>query len=160
MKVLNDLEKQFYAKQIKLPGWGLARQSKIKNAHVLLVGLGGLGSPAAYYLAMAGVGRLSLVDGDFLALDNFNRQILYEYKDVKQKKVFCAQEKLRKINPFIEVRAHDVHLDATNYSAIVKGVDLIVDATDNFPTTYLLHDVAYQRRINLIQANIYGFSAS
>ncbi len=159
-----QLEKQLYSQQTKLPDWGEEKQKKLKKSHCLIIGLGGLGSPVAQYLAMAGLGEMTLVDQDILSLSNLNRQSLYDYQDSGKKKVFLAKKRLEKINPFIKINAQCLHLDQSNYKKVFSSgsnpINLIIDATDNFTSTFLIHDLAFSRRINLIQANVYTFSAS
>lgn len=123
-----------------LPEVGIAGQHRLKTARVLCVGAGGLGSPAALYLAAAGVGTLGLVDADLVDLTNLQRQIIHGTSDVGRSKLASAADRLRAINPAIDIESHDGRLDAANALDLVSSYDIVVDGTDNFPTRYLVND--------------------
>ena len=131
---------QRYARNIIISEIGEPGQAKLLKTKVLIVGLGGLGSPCAYYLAAAGVGRIGLVDFDLVDLDNLQRQILYTVEDIGKLKVESAKEKLNKLNPEIEVIAYKEKLLPANVLNIIKDFDLVVECSDNFATKYLLND--------------------
>lgn len=131
-----------YSRHLVMPEIGMAGQAKLKAASVLCVGVGGLGSPAALYLAAAGVGRLGLVDEDTVDLSNLQRQVLYRDAEVGQSKVALAAKRLSRLNPEIDVEPFATHLNADNVMDIIAGFDLIIDGSDNFPTRYLVNDAA------------------
>jgi adenylyltransferase/sulfurtransferase len=129
-----------YSRHLVLPEVTLEGQLKLKDARVLCVGAGGLGSPLALYLAAAGVGRLGLVEFDVVDLTNIQRQILYATSDVGRPKLVAARERLAELNPEIDIVPHDLRLSSENVMQIVAGYDIVVDGTDNFPTRYLIND--------------------
>ena len=137
---LNAEETRRYGRHLVLPEVGLAGQARLKKARVLLVGAGGLGSPAALYLAAAGVGTLGLVDFDHVELTNLQRQILYGERDLGRPKVEAAQERLGDVNPQIRLVPHHERLDRENVFRLLEDYDLVVDGSDNFPTRYLVND--------------------
>lgn len=133
-------ESRRYARHLTLPHVGLEGQGKLKRARVLVVGAGGLGSPAALYLAAAGVGTLGLADDDVVDLSNLQRQVLHGTAAVGTPKLASAAARLRDANPEIAVRLHATRLTSANAMAILDGYDVILDGSDNFPTRYLLND--------------------
>lgn len=134
-------ERLRYHRQMILPELGLEGQRRLREASVLLVGAGGLGSPAALYLAAAGVGRLGVVDSDVVDLTNLHRQVLHDTSSVGHRKTDSARERLARLNPGVEVVTHDVRLDASNaLELFAGGWDVVVDGSDNFPTRYLVND--------------------
>jgi len=141
-----------YARQITLPEFGEAGQAKLRAASVLIIGAGGLGSPAAIYLAAAGVGRIGLVDFDRVDETNLHRQILYGTADVGREKLDAARDHLRDLNPDVTVETHAARLSSANALEILRGYDVIVDGTDNFPTRYLVNDAC----VLLSKPNVYG----
>ncbi|CAN5387788.1 molybdopterin-synthase adenylyltransferase MoeB [soil metagenome] len=145
-------ERQRYSRHIMLPEVGQEGQERLKAARVLCLGAGGLGSPAALYLAAAGVGTIGLVDDDKVALSNLHRQLLHGTKDIARPKTESAQARLRDINPHVEVRLHACRFESANAEEILQDYDLIVDGTDNFATRYLSNDVAVFAR----KPNVYG----
>ncbi len=145
-------EKRRYQRHILLPEVGMAGQIAISKARVLLVGLGGLGSPVAYYLAAAGVGNLGLIDHDCVEESNLQRQILYSISDVGRRKVEVAQEKLSAFNNLIEITPYPVRLTEQNALQTMRQYDIIVDGSDNFTTRYLVNDVC----IELAKPNVHG----
>ena len=149
---LSDEERRRYSRHVMLPEIGVAGQERLKAARVLCLGAGGLGSPAALYLAAAGIGTIGLVDDDRVALSNLHRQLLHGTKDVGRPKTESARDRLSDVNPQIEVRLHACRFESANAEAILREYDLIVDGTDNFATRYLSNDVAVFAR----KPNVYG----
>src|SRR5829696_2257072 len=137
---LTSLERQRYSRHLLLPEVGEAGQRKLKGARVLCVGAGGLGSPAALYLAAAGVGTIGLVDFDAVDFSNLQRQIIHGTGDVGHSKVASARARLEALNPEVHVEMFETHFSAANAKALVDGFDVIVDGTDNFPARYLVND--------------------
>ena len=131
-----------YSRQIMIPDLGGKGQIRLRQGKVLVVGAGGLGCPAAFYLAAAGVGALGLVDGDRVELSNLQRQILHATPDIGREKVASAKEKLGRLNPDVEIRTYALRLDADNAAEIFAAYDFIVDGSDNFATKFLVNDVA------------------
>ena len=152
--MLSQNERERYSRQIMLFGEG--GQERLKNATIIIAGAGGLGSPVSIYLAIAGVGRIILVDKDAVERTNLNRQILHHDRDIGRKKTASAEEKLRAINPEITVEVVDTTIDETNVRELVGDADGIVDAMDNFPTRYLLNRTALEKRIPLFHGAIRG----
>lgn len=133
-------EEERYARHLALPDFDVQAQQKLKAAKVLVVGAGGLGSPLLLYLAAAGVGTLGIVDFDTIDLSNLQRQILYTPQDLGKSKAHTAAERIRALNPHIEVIVHETALNAENALGIIANYDLVADGTDNFPTRYLVND--------------------
>lgn len=129
-----------YARHFVLPQVGPEGQEKLKEARILLVGAGGLGSPAALYLAAAGVGTLGVVDADVVDPSNLQRQVLHGTSDLGRAKVASARDRLREVNPHVQVVGHREHLSSGNALGILEDYDLVVDGSDNFPTRYLVND--------------------
>lgn len=129
-----------YSRHILMPEIGVEGQEKIRAARVLVVGVGGLGSPAALYLAAAGTGTLGLIDGDVVNLSNLQRQIIHATPDVGRAKVDSAEEKIRALNPDVRVVKHRGFLSGENAAELVSGYDFVIDATDNFPVKFLVND--------------------
>ena len=145
-----------YDRQILYPAFGEEGQRKLKQAHVLIAGVGGLGSPVAIYLASAGVGKLTLVDCDAVELSNLNRQILHWEADIGEQKVTSAARKLEKLNSTVEVNSHAVRITPENYSGLLQGVDLVMDCMDNMATRFVLNEGCIKAGIPLIHGGIYG----
>lgn len=154
----SEEEIERYSRHIILKDIGGTGQQKIKEAAVLVVGAGGLGSPISYYLAAAGVGRLGIVDSDVVDLSNLQRQILHTTEDVDRPKVDSAYEKLKKINPNVEIITYNTYLNKDNILNIINDYDIIVDGVDNFPTRYLLNDACVMSNKVLVEAGILRFS--
>lgn len=133
-----------YAQQIKLSEIGLEGQKKLKQARVLCIGLGGLGSPLLLYLAAAGVGKLGIIDHDQVELTNLHRQILYRSQDLNQSKAILAKQQLLALNPSIEVQAYPEKLTQYNVDELLRQYDIIADGSDNFATRYLIHDSCFR----------------
>ena len=150
-------ERERYARHIALPEVGEAGQERLKRAHVVIVGVGGLGSPAALYLAAAGVGTLTLVDGDIVSTSNLQRQIAHGTSTVNAPKVESARAKLRDLNPTIDVRAFPEHLTSENALTLFAKADVVIDATDNFSTRYLVNDACLMSAKPYVYASILRF---
>jgi molybdopterin/thiamine biosynthesis adenylyltransferase len=146
-----------YSRHIILPKIGAAGQSKLMAARVLCVGAGGLGSPAAMYLAAAGVGTLGIVDFDRVDLTNLQRQLLHDTDDVGRPKVDSAAERLNDINPEVNVVKHNVVLSSNNAFDILGQYDVVVDGSDNFPVRYLVSDATQMLGKPLVYGSIYQF---
>ena len=146
-----------YSRHLIMPEVGLTGQKKLKEASVLCIGVGGLGSPLSMYLAAAGVGRIGLVDFDVVDFSNLHRQILHHTDDVGRKKLESAAEKLRAINPEIEIVLHDAMFTSANAMEICKDYDVMADGTDNFPTRYLTNDVCVLLGKPNVYASIFRF---
>src|SRR5215207_4518659 len=146
-----------YSRHTLLPEVGVEGQLKMLNAKVLLVGAGGLGAPAALYLAAAGIGTLGLIDDDEVDESNLQRQVIHNTTRVGQPKTESARKTIEELNPDVKVVEHRTRLDATNILAIIKDYDVIVDGADNFPTRYLLNDASVRLRKPVISASILAF---
>jgi adenylyltransferase/sulfurtransferase len=141
-----------YSRHLIMPEVGLAGQEKIKAASVLIIGTGGLGSPAALYLAAAGLGRLGLVDFDVVDDSNLQRQIIHRTADVGRPKLHSSRERILEVNPNVEVVLYETAIDSGNALEIMRDYDVIIDGTDNFPTRYLINDAC----VLLGKPNVYG----
>jgi molybdopterin/thiamine biosynthesis adenylyltransferase len=148
---------QRYARHLILPEVGGAGQRKLLNTSVLLLGAGGLGSPAAMYLAAAGIGKIGIVDFDAVDASNLQRQILHGVDDLGRPKVESAADTLRSLNPDVEVVEHPIHVNSENAFEVFGPYDVILDGTDNFPTRYLANDAAYLLGKPLVYGAIYRF---
>lgn len=146
-----------YSRHLIIPDVGMTGQKRLKNARVLVVGAGGLGSPALLYLAAAGVGTIGIVEFDEVDESNLQRQVIHGQSDIGRPKAVSARESIREINPLVEVVLHDTRLDNDNVKEIFSGYDLIVDGTDNFATRYLVNDAAYFLGIPYVWGSIYRF---
>ena len=149
---MDSSELSRYARHLSLPEVGKEGQLRLRDARVLLVGAGGLGSPLALYLAAAGVGTLGLVDFDEVDTTNLQRQILHGTKDVGRSKLDSARERLADVNPHVSVVTHPVRLDSSNALEILDLYDIVADGTDNFPTRYLVNDAC----VLLGKPNVFG----
>jgi adenylyltransferase/sulfurtransferase len=146
-----------YSRHLILPEVGLEGQEKLKNSRVLVVGTGGLGSPALMYLAAAGVGTLGLVDFDLVDDSNLQRQIIHGVRDIGRPKIASARDRLKAINPLINVQGYETRLDRTNAIELFQQYDLVLDGTDNFPTRYLVNDACVLAGIPNVYGSIYRF---
>ncbi len=146
-----------YSRQIILKEIGGKGQQKIAQARMLCVGAGGLGSPAAMYLAAAGVGRLGIVDSDAVDLSNLHRQILHTTDRLNTPKVDSARIELNTLNPDVEVRTHPVRLTSGNILEILADYDIVIDGSDNFPTRFLVNDACFFSKKSLVSASIFRF---
>jgi molybdopterin/thiamine biosynthesis adenylyltransferase/rhodanese-related sulfurtransferase len=135
-------EVERYSRHLIIPEIGELGQRRLKNAKVLVIGAGGLGSPALLYLAAAGVGTLGIIDDDAVDLSNLQRQVIHGVADVGRPKIESARDAIAALNPLVDVRLHNVRLDATNALELFAGYDLILDGADNFATRYLVNDAA------------------
>ncbi|MFN3512485.1 MAG: HesA/MoeB/ThiF family protein [Phenylobacterium sp.] len=149
-----DEEVERYARHLVLREVGGPGQQRLKAASVLIVGAGGLGAPASLYLAAAGVGRIVLVDADTVDVSNLQRQVIYAAADVGRPKVEAAAERLRALNPHVHVDPTPVHLEACNARALVRGVDLVLDGTDDFATRFAVSDACVAEGRTLVSGAI------
>jgi len=156
-RTLSAEQRNRYQRHLLLPEVGEEGQQKLLDSKVLLLGAGGLGSPAALYLAAAGVGTLGIVDMDVVDDSNLQRQILHNVDRVGERKVDSAKKTLTALNPDVNVVTYDVRLGADNILDIIDGYDVIVDGTDNFPTRYLVNDAALLKRIPVVHGSIFRF---
>jgi molybdopterin/thiamine biosynthesis adenylyltransferase/rhodanese-related sulfurtransferase len=156
-KSLTKEQRERYSRHLLIPEVGVEGQTKLLEAKVLLLGAGGLGSPAAVYLAAAGVGTLGIVDDDVVDLSNLQRQIAHTTDRIGVPKVDSAEETINALNPDVDVVKHQVRLDASNIMDILPGYDVVVDGLDNFPTRYLLNDASVRLQIPVVSAAILGF---
>ncbi|HEY4408966.1 MAG TPA: molybdopterin-synthase adenylyltransferase MoeB [Acidimicrobiia bacterium] len=154
---LSAEQRNRYQRHLLLPEVGDAGQQKLLASKVLLLGAGGLGSPAALYLAAAGVGTIGIIDMDVVDASNLQRQILHNMDRIGERKVDSAKKTLTALNPDVNVVTYDVRLGADNVLEIIDGYDLIVDGTDNFPTRYLVNDAALLKRIPVVHGSIFRF---
>ena len=157
---LTEEQKQRYQRQLSIPEIGVDGQIKLGKASVLIVGLGGLGSVSSYYLAAAGVGKLRIVDGDQVALNNLNRQILHSTLDLNRPKIESAAEKLQRLNPECRIEPVRAHIGEDNGFDLAKGCDLILDATDNLASRHVLNRISLARQIPLIYGGINGWNGT
>jgi len=155
---LTETELERYDRQLIIKGWGIERQKRLKKSRVAIFGVGGLGSPTAIYLAVAGVGELILVDNDAVELNNLNRQILHWDQDIGRSKVKSAKEKLRKINPHIKIRTIKEKITEDNVIDVIRGVHVVIDALDNFKTRYIVNEACVKLNIPFVHAGVYGFT--
>lgn len=156
MDDFSDAELRRYARQIVLPEIGGIGQRRLRDAAVLVVGAGGLGSPLLLYLVAAGIGRVGAVDDDRVDLSNLHRQILFETPDAGRAKVDAALARLRRLNPLVEVVPHAARLTAANADAIIAGYDLVADGSDNFETRALVQDACLRLSRTLVSAAVQG----
>lgn len=155
--VLDQSKRNRYQRHLLLPEVGEAGQLKLLTAKVLCLGAGGLGSPAALYLAAAGVGTLGIVDMDVVDESNLQRQILHNYSRIGQHKVDSAKETINELNPDVNVETHPVRLDASNIEEVISKYDLVIDGTDNFPVRYMLNDASVKLGIPVVHGSIFRF---
>ncbi len=146
-----------YSRHLIIPDVGMTGQKRLKNAKVLCVGAGGLGSPALMYLAAAGVGTLGIAEFDTVDESNLQRQIIHGQKDIGRSKAESARDSVLEINPYVNVQLHEVRLDSTNVMEIFADYDLIVDGTDNFATRYLVNDACVLLKKPYVWGSIYRF---
>src|SRR4051794_7355761 len=146
-----------YSRHLIIPDVGMDGQKRLKNAKVLCVGAGGLGSPALLYLAAAGVGTLGIVDDDVVDESNLQRQVIHGQSDIGKPKALSAKESVQEINPLVQVNVHQLRLDSSNVLDIFREYDLIVDGTDNFATRYLVNDACVLLGKPYVWGSIYRF---
>lgn len=154
---LTSEQRHRYARHIVLPGVGARGQQRLLDARIAVIGAGGLGSPAIMYLAAAGVGTIGIVDDDAVEVSNLQRQILHRSTDVGRPKTLSASETANRINPEVEIRAHEVRLAAENAEDVLRGYDVVLDGTDNLATRYLLNDAAIRLRIPVVHGSVFRF---
>ncbi len=155
--ILSAEQKQRYSRHLLIPEVGAAGQTRLLQSKALFIGAGGLGSPAALYLAAAGVGTIGIVDFDVVDLSNLQRQILHTNDRVGERKVESARKTINALNPDVTVITHEEMLVAENVDRIIAGYDVIVDGTDTFETRYLLNDAAVAKNIPVIHASVFRF---
>lgn len=156
-KALTAEQRDRYSRHLLLPEVGAEGQQKLLDAKVLLLGAGGLGSPAALYLAAAGIGTLGIVDDDEVDISNLQRQVLHATSRVGTPKVDSAEQAIKDLNPDVNVVKYQTRLDASNIVEIISNYDVIVDGVDNFPTRYLLNDATVRLGIPVVSSSILGF---
>ena len=156
-QTLTAEQRNRYQRHLLLPEVDVAGQQKLLASKVLMLGAGGLGSPAALYLAAAGVGTIGIIDMDVVDESNLQRQILHNMDRIGERKVDSAKKTLTAINPDVDVVTYDVRLGADNIGDIIDGYDVIVDGTDNFPTRYLVNDASLLKRIPVVHGSIFRF---
>ena len=152
-----DEQIERYSRHIILPEVGGSGQQKMLEARVLLLGAGGLGSPAAYYLAAAGIGNLGIVDFDQVDLSNLQRQIIHSTERIGMLKTESAKKTIQALNPDVNVTLYNEKMDSSNIMSLIEGYDYIVDGSDNFPTRYLVNDACIMKNKTLIHGSIYRF---
>ncbi len=156
-RTLNADQRNRYQRHLLLPEVGEKGQQRLFDAKVLMLGAGGLGSPAALYLAAAGVGTIGIIDMDVVDASNLQRQVLHNTTRIGERKVDSAKKTLELLNPDLVVTTYDTRLGADNILAIIDGYDLIVDGTDNFPTRYLVNDASLLKKIPVVHGSIFRF---
>jgi molybdopterin/thiamine biosynthesis adenylyltransferase/rhodanese-related sulfurtransferase len=156
-RILTPEQQERYSRHLLVPEVGSEGQQKLLDAKVLLIGAGGLGSPAALYLAAAGVGTLGIVDDDVVDLTNLQRQVIHNTERIGEPKVESARKTIEALNPDVEVIGYQTRLDRDNVLDLIRDYDVIVDGADNFPTRYLLNDAAVRERKPVVHASILGF---
>jgi sulfur-carrier protein adenylyltransferase/sulfurtransferase len=156
-RVLDADQRRRYQRHLLLPEVGAAGQERLLDSRVLVLGAGGLGSPAAIYLAAAGVGTIGIVDMDRVDDSNLQRQILHNTERVGERKVDSAKKTLKALNPDVEVVLHDVRIGADNVVELLSGYELVVDGTDNFPTRYLVNDASLLTKVPVVHGSIFRF---
>jgi molybdopterin/thiamine biosynthesis adenylyltransferase/rhodanese-related sulfurtransferase len=156
-QVLTPEQRLRYHRHLLLPEVGQEGQQRLLESKVLLLGAGGLGSPAALYLATAGVGTIGVIDMDVVDASNLQRQILHNMDRLGERKVDSAKKTLTSLNPDVNVLTYDVRLGADNILDIIEGYDVIVDGTDNFPTRYLVNDASLLKRVPVVHGSIFRF---
>jgi len=158
-KLITDEWIERYSRQIILPEVGVKGQSKLAEGKVLIIGAGGIGSPTAFYLAAAGIGKIGIVDSDDVELSNLQRQILHSTNDLGRPKVASAKERLEALNPDVEVVTHYLRLTSENIWEVLSDYDIVVDGSDNFSTRYLVNDVCVLSNKLLVTGAVLGFEA-
>jgi molybdopterin/thiamine biosynthesis adenylyltransferase/rhodanese-related sulfurtransferase len=156
-RTLTPEQRERYSRHLLLPEVGVEGQQKLLDAKVLLLGAGGLGSPAALYLAAAGVGTLGIVDNDDVDLSNLQRQVLHSSERIGVPKVDSAEQTITALNPDVKVEKYRLRLGPDNIMDVLPGYDVVLDGLDNFPTRYLLNDASVRLRIPVVSAAILGF---
>ena len=145
-----------YSRQILFSELGRKGQEKLKDSHVVVAGMGGLGSPAAINLACAGIGHITIIDNDLVELSNLNRQILHGDRDIGEKKVISAQRKLAELNPAIQITPVFERIAETNVVDLIKGASVVIDAMDNFETRYVLNSACVKEKVPFVHGGVWG----
>ncbi len=156
-KILNKSQIERFSRQLILKDIGAIGQKKILSSKVLVVGVGGLGCPAAENLVRAGIGTIGLIDNDVVNLSNIHRQSLFSSKDVKKLKVNVAEKKLKEINPHTKIKTYKTKLSQDNIEKIIKNYELIIDGSDNFKTKFLINDYCIKLKKKLVTGAISKF---
>jgi molybdopterin/thiamine biosynthesis adenylyltransferase len=156
MKDLNETQKIRYDRNILLPEIGISGQQKLLSSRVLVVGAGGLGSPALFYLACAGVGTIGIVDGDRVELSNLQRQILHTSQDLGDLKTHSAKDKLHRLNPDVSIELYNESLTQENGFELINRYEFVIEATDNFKTKFLVNDICIRSEVPFCHAGILG----
>ncbi len=154
---LTENQKQRYLRNTILPEITEKGQEKLLRAKVLVIGAGGLGSPVLFYLAAAGVGNIGVIDDDVVELSNLQRQVIHSEKNLGEKKVLSAKEKISALNPDVNLKIFDLRANRETLKKIVADYDFILDATDNFPTRFIINEIAHAEKKPLIFAAVKGF---
>lgn len=157
MAQLTEQELRRYQPQIILPGIGQEGQEKIKDSKILVIGAGGLGTPVMQYLTAAGIGRLGIVDNGMIDVPNLQRQVLYGIKDIGKLKTVVSGERLKKQNHKVDFRLYNIRITGDNIMNILDGYDLVIDATDNYKTRYIIDDACVATGKTWIFGGIYGY---
>lgn len=152
--LLTEQELLRYRRQIMMPDFGEEGQKRLKEAHVLVAGVGGLGSPVAIYLSTAGIGRLTIIDYDSVDVTNLNRQVLHWEEDVGRRKVESAEQKLARINSTTAIEALNVKITSDNIADLLRGVDLVMDCMDNMETRFLINEACIKKGIPMIHGGV------
>ena len=154
---LNKSQIERFSRQLVLKNIGASGQKKILSAKILIVGVGGLGCPAAENLVRAGIGTIGLIDNDIINLSNIHRQSLFNSRDIKKSKVRVAEKKLKEINPFTKIKTYKSRLNKNNIIKIIKNYEIIIDGSDNFKTKFLINDYCIKLKKKLITGAISKF---
>lgn len=155
--MITNNERERYSRQIMIPEIGESGQERLRQSRVVIAGCGGLGSPIAIYLAAVGIGTMRIIDSDRITLSNLNRQILHWADDIGRNKISSASEKLRKLNPNLNIESLAEQITENNVRELVGSFNIIVDAMDNLATRYLLNQVALESGSPLFHGSVYGF---
>lgn len=156
MRKLTEKERELYARNMAIPEVGEAGQLKLLQSRVLIIGLGGLGSPALFYLAAGGLGEIGIVDSDQVEFSNLQRQILHGYEDVGKDKALSAKETVLRLRPDLQLNLHNFRLTSDNAGDLVAHYDFIIEATDNFEAKFLINDICVQNGKPFSHAGILG----
>ena len=157
MSALSRAELRRYSRHLVIPEFNIEGQQKLKEARMLVVGAGGLGSPILYYLAAAGTGTIGIADGDLVSESNLQRQILFDMSDIGKPKANRARRKLELLNPNCLFKVHSTRIDRENALDILKDYDIVLDASDNFPTRYLINDACVLLTKPLVYGSVYRY---
>ena len=155
--VLNKSQIERFSRQLVLKNIGAKGQKKILSSKILIVGIGGLGCPAAENLVRAGIGNIGLIDNDVVSLSNIHRQSLFNFKDIEKKKVIVAAKKLKEINPQTKIKTYKLRLNENNIEKIIRDYELIIDGSDNFQTKFLINDYCKKLEKKLVSGAISKF---